>query len=106
MKKFLIKATYTSAGTKGLIKEGGSSRKAAVEKMIQDLGGQVEAFYYALGEKDAYVIVDVPDRMTGVAVSLAVNASGAVALSTVPLLTMEEMDEACAKAVAYRPPGA
>jgi len=105
MAKFLVKASYTASGTKGLIQEGGSSRKAAVEKAIQDLGGQVEGFYYALGETDAYVIIDVPDRMTGVALSLAVNASGAVELTTIPLVSMEEMDAACSKAVGYRPPG-
>jgi uncharacterized protein with GYD domain len=106
MAKYMIKASYTSDGTKGLLKEGGSSRRATVQKMVGGLGGKVEAFYYAFGDADVYVIVDVPDAITAAAVSLAVNASGTVQLSTIPLLTPEDIDAASKKSVAYRPPGA
>jgi uncharacterized protein with GYD domain len=106
MPKFMIKASYTSDGTRGLLKEGGTARRAAVQKLVEGLGGRVEAFYYAYGDDDAYVITDVPDATTGLAVSLAVNASGAVRLSTIPLITPEEIDAACKKSVPYRAPGA
>ena len=106
MAKFLTQATYTADGTKGLLKEGGSGRKAAVEKAIGGLGGKVESFYYALGATDAFLVVDVADAVTAVAISLAVNAAGAVRTTMTPLLTVEEMDAACKKTVAYRAPGA
>ena len=106
MPKFLIKASYTSDGVRGLLKEGGTARRAAVVKLIEGLGGRVESFYYAYGENDAYVISDLPDAATGIAVSLAVNASGVVRLSTIPLITPEEIDAASKKAVVYRAPGA
>lgn len=106
MAKFLIKASYTAAGTKGLLKEGGSSRKASVEKMIKGLGGNLEVFYYAFGETDVYGICDFPNAATAAAASLAINASGAVSSSLVPLLTVEEIDQACKQSVAYRAPGA
>jgi uncharacterized protein with GYD domain len=106
MGKYLVKASYTSDGTKGLLKEGGSSRKAAVQKMLSGMGGKLEEFYYAFGEADVYAILDVPDATTAAAASLAINASGAVALSTIPLLTPEEIDAACKKTVGYRAPGA
>jgi uncharacterized protein with GYD domain len=106
MPKFLIKASYTPEGAKGLLKEGGTSRRAAVVKLIEGMGGKVEAFYYAYGESDAYIITDLPDPTSGLAVSLAVNASGAVRLSTIPLITPEEIDAASKKSVAYRAPGA
>jgi uncharacterized protein with GYD domain len=77
-----------------------------VEKVIEGLGGKVEGFYFAYGEYDAYVIADFPDASAGLAVSLAVNASGAVRLSTVPLISPEELDAACKKSVSYRAPGA
>lgn len=105
MAKYLVKGSYSAAGAKGLIKEGGSSRKAAVDKMVKALGGSVECFYYAFGETDVYVIVDVPDAVSATAVSLAVNSTGSVALTSLPLMTVEEMDAACAKTVDYRPPG-
>jgi uncharacterized protein with GYD domain len=106
MPKFLIKASYNADGARGLMKEGGSARRAVVEKLVQGLGGKVEAFYFAYGEDDAYVILDVPDATAGLALSLAVNASGAVRIATIPLITPEEIDAASKKAVAYRAPGA
>jgi len=106
MPKFLLKASYSADGVKGLLKEGGSKRRAAVQKLIEGLGGKLEAFYYAYGDDDAYIISDLPDATTGLAISLAVNASGAVRLSTIPLITPEEVDAACKKAVKYKAPGA
>ena len=106
MAKFLWKASYTSDGVKGVLKEGGTGRRATIDALVEGLGGKVEAFYFALGEHDVYVIADLPDTVTATAVSLTVNASGAVALQTVELLTPEEVDEASKKSVDYRPPGA
>lgn len=106
MPKFLIKASYNADGARGLMKEGGTARRALVEKLVQGLGGKVEAFYFAYGDADAYVITDVPDAAAGIAISLAVNASGAVRLATIPLITPEEIDAASKKVVAYRAPGA
>jgi uncharacterized protein with GYD domain len=106
MPKFMIKASYTPEGVRGLMKEGGSGRLSAVKTLIEAAGGRVEAFYFAYGEDDAYVITDVPETAIGTALSLAVNASGLVKISTIPLITPEEMDLACKKSVAYRAPGA
>lgn len=106
MAKFLIKVTYTADGARGLLKEGGTGRRAAVQKVVESLGGKVEAFYFAYGDVDAYVITDFPDPSAALAVSLAVGASGAVRLATIPLITPEEIDAARKKTVAYRAPGA
>jgi uncharacterized protein with GYD domain len=106
MPKMMVKASYSADGARGLMKEGGTGRVASVTKVIEGLGGKVEAFYFAFGEADAYLIVDLPDEASGIAMSLAVNASGAVSLTTIPLITAEQMDAACKKTVAYRAPGA
>jgi uncharacterized protein with GYD domain len=106
MPKFMIKASYTAEGTRGLIKEGGTGRRAAIQKLIEGVGGKVESLYFAYGDADVYVIVDVPDATSGIALSLAVNASGAVHLTTIPLITAEEMDAASKKSTPYRAPGA
>lgn len=105
MPKYLLKASYGTEGTRGLLKDGGSYRKALVEKLIGGLGGKVEAFYYAFGETDVYVIIDLPDNVSAAAYGLVVNAVGAVRISTVPLLTCEEIDQACKKKVGYTAPG-
>jgi uncharacterized protein with GYD domain len=79
MPKYLMEASYTAEGAKGLAKEGGSSRRKTVEETVKSLRGTVDAFYYAFGTSDVYLIVDLPDAVTAAAVSLAINATGAVA---------------------------
>jgi uncharacterized protein with GYD domain len=106
MPKYLIKASYTAEGAKGLLKEGGTARRAAVQKLIEGLGGTLEGFYFAYGSDDVFGICDFPDAASGIAASLAVNASGAVRFSTTPLITPEEVDAASKKTPAYRAPGA
>jgi len=105
MAKFLINGSYTAEGTKGLIKEGGSGRKAAVQKALEGLGGKLESIYYTFGADDVVIICDLPDTVSGVALGLAVNASSAVRIKTTPLLSVEDMDAACKKTVSYRPAG-
>lgn len=106
MAKYLIHGSYTQSGVHGLLKEGGSGRVDAVGKLLADLGGSVEGFYFALGDDDVFVIADIPDNTTAAAISLAVGASGAVNIKTTVLLTPEEMDRATQQSVNYRPPGA
>jgi len=105
MAKYLFEAHYTPEGAKGVAREGGSGRRAAVAKMTEGLGGKLETFYYAFGEVDAYVIVDVPDNITAAAIALAVNQGGGASVKTVVLISPEDMDKAGKKAVDYRPPG-
>ena len=105
MAKYLLEASYTADGTRGLIKEGGSSRRKLVEEMVKKMDGKLEAFYYAFGTPDVFVIVDVPNAVTAAALSLAVNQSGAVQLRTHVLMTPEDIDEASKRSVSYRAPG-
>ena len=105
MAKYLLKASYTTDGVKGVMKDGGSGRRAAVEETVRGLGGSLESFYFAFGDTDAYVVVDLPDNATAAAISLVVNAAGGAQVTTVPLMTPEEADEATKKSVEYRPPG-
>ena len=105
MAKYLIEASYTPDGVKGLLKDGGLARRDAATQLIETLGGKVEAFYFSFGSSDAYVIVDMPDNVSAAAASLAVNSSGAVTANVVVLMTPEEVDEACKKSPAYQAPG-
>ena len=104
MPKYLISATYAADGAKGLLNEGGTARRDAMAKLCAELGGELEACYYALGNDDGYVVVDLPDQVTMAALNLVINASGAGRASTTALLTPEEVDEATRKPINYRPP--
>jgi uncharacterized protein with GYD domain len=106
MPTYLWRASYTADGTKGLLKEGGTKRRAAVQQMVEKAGGKLHAFYFAFGDADVYGIAEFPDHATAAGVSLTVNASGAVHLYTTPLLSAEELDAGVHKSVTYRAPGA
>ena len=106
MPKYLYQANYTATGMQGLLREGGTSRRQVFAAMAQEQGGELEAFYYAFGGADLLIIFDLPDPATAAAISLAITAGGALSISTVQLITPEEIDEAVRKTVNYRPPGA
>lgn len=105
MPKYLVQANYVGQGLKGLLKEGGSKRRAAVEKLFGSVGGKVEAFYYAFGDTDLFIIADVPDNVSAAALSLAVNATGTATSKVTVLMTAEEIDAAVKKTPSYRAPG-
>ncbi len=105
MPKYLLQASYSVEGIKGLRKEGGTSRRAAAEALIKSLGGTMESFYFAFGDADVYVVVDMPDHASMSAAALAIGASGAVMGKTIVLMSAEDVDTATKKTPAYRAPG-
>jgi uncharacterized protein with GYD domain len=105
MAKYLIQANYIGEGMKGLLKEGGVRRRAAAEQAVKSVGGSVEAFYYAFGDTDVYVIAELPDNVTAAALGMTISATGRVSIKTTVLLTAEEMDLASKKSPTYRAPG-
>ena len=105
MAKFMIQASYTADGLKGLQKDKASGRRAAVSAALEGIGGKLDGMYYALGDHDAVVIVDLPNTQAATALSVAVSASGLVHTKTTALLTVEETDQALGKSINYKPPG-
>ena len=106
MPKFLFEAMYTQDGIRGVQSGGGSSRRDAVAQVAESVGGKLESFHFAFGERDAYVIADLPDNESAAAVALTVNASGGANVKTVVLLTPEEVDAASQRSADYRSPAA
>ena len=106
MPKYLVTGSYTQAGIKGVLAEGGSSRREAVEKVAASVGGSVDSFYFSFGGDDFYVTVDLPSNEAAAAVAMTVGASGAVSPRTIVLLTPEEVDAATKLTPNYRAPGA
>ncbi len=105
MPTYLWRASYTAAGAKGLMKEGGLKRRETVQQMVAKGGGKLHAFYFAIGETDVYAIAEFPDVASAIAFSLAANSSGSVSLHSTQLVTPEEMEAATKKTVEYRAPG-
>jgi uncharacterized protein with GYD domain len=105
MPKFLFEASYLAEGLNGLIKEGGTRRRGAVDELFKSLGGTVESFYFAFGNQDVFIIGDLPDNAAAAALAIRVNAAGVTTCKTTVLLTPLEVDVAVKKTSVYRPPG-
>lgn len=105
MPKFLVEASYTAEGFKGLLKDKGSGRKTAVSQALEKLGGKLDAMYFCLGENDVMLIVDLPDHVSAAALGSTACGSGTVRTKTSTLLTVEEADRVFSTTVSYRPAG-
>jgi uncharacterized protein with GYD domain len=105
MAKYLMEANYLSKGINGLLKEGGTRRREAVDELFASLGGRVEAFYFVFGDRDAIIIGELPDNTSAAALALRVNAAGVTTCKTTVLLTPHEIDDAVTRTSTYRPPG-
>jgi uncharacterized protein with GYD domain len=107
--KYLFQRTLTDTGLKGILSEGGTSRWKAVEALAKGLAGALESYYYAFGNPDLFVVMDLPDNAHASAASLIANAAGTTKIKTTGLITLEEVDQATGlakkTAAAYRPPG-
>jgi uncharacterized protein with GYD domain len=105
MAKYLFEASYPSEGVNGLLKEGGTRRREAVDELFRSLGGTVEAFYFVFGDRDVVIIGELPDNATAAALAFRVNAAGVTTIRTAVLLSPQEIDAAVTKTGTYRPPG-
>jgi uncharacterized protein with GYD domain len=105
MPKYLIEATYTAEGLRGLTKDKAAGRRKAVEEGLTAIGGKLECMYYAFGDADVILICDCPDAASAAGFAIAVGASGAVKSKTTPLLTIEEIDSGLSKNIKYQAPG-
>jgi len=105
MPKYLVHGNYVGDGIGGLLAEGGTSRSAAVNNLVESVGGYVESIYYAFGDTDVFVIVDMPDHASMTAVALTVASTGRITIKTTVLMSPEEIDDAVRLSPNYRPPG-
>ena len=106
MSKFMYSGSYTKKGVKGLLKEGGTARRDETIRMVESLGGTVEAYYWCYGKDDFVSIMDFPDHTTVTGLALNIAASGTFTGNLTPLITVEEMDEMVkVKLGKYRLPG-
>jgi uncharacterized protein with GYD domain len=105
MPKYLVQASYTAEGLKGLQKEGAASRAQQANRVAEALGGKCEAFYWAFGEQDVVAIFDVPSTVDMAALAIAVSASGLIRAKTTPLLTAGETETALKKSIDFHAPG-
>jgi uncharacterized protein with GYD domain len=105
MPHYLIQVAYNSGGIAALVRDP-QDRIEKVRPAIEALGGRIESAYYAFGEHDIVLTVEMPGNTQAAAMALAVGAGGACsAYRTTVLLTPEEAMEAMSSAAesVYQP---
>jgi uncharacterized protein with GYD domain len=106
MPKYLFKVRYEAEGLEGVMTGGGTARRAVADDLAKNLGGSIEVYYFAFGEDDAYAIADLPDNQAAARLAMTVSSSGRLSVTTVPLLTVDEVDAiAEGQRLEYTPPG-
>ncbi len=105
MAKYLYQVNYVGDGIKGLLKDGGTKRRTETEKLIKSLGGTLEAYYYAFGDTDLYIIAEFPSHAAAAAAALTAPATGTVSIKTTVLLAPEEIDQAGKMKATFTPAG-
>ena len=105
MPKYLFTGSFSPEGARGLLDEGGSGRRTAIEKLFASLGGTLESYHFAFGSDDFFIIGELPDHAAAAAAALLTSSSGAVHTRTVVLLTPEDLDAVTRLSPAYRAPG-
>ena len=105
MPKYMMRVNYTTEGAKGLVRDGGSKRRAVAQGAAESVGGKLESFYFAFGDTDAFVIADLPDAASAASIALTVSASGGATVQTIVLMTPEELDSGVKKSPLYTAPG-
>jgi uncharacterized protein with GYD domain len=105
MAKYLLQASYTAEGAKGLLKDGGTKRLAAAKALVESLGGKLETGYFTFGPSDVFIIADFPDNASAAAASITIAGSGAIKGTITVLLSAQEIDQAAKKHASYTPPG-
>src|SRR5919204_693620 len=95
---YLQQVAYSPEGWEALVKKP-QDRIEAVRPAIEKLGGKIVNAWFAFGEYDVVVVIDMPDNVGAAAISMAFASGGACkSFQTTPLLSVQEAVAAMKKA--------
>ena len=98
MPHYLVQVAYSSEGVSGIVDKP-QNRIEAVTPAVEKLGGKVKSGWFCFGKYDAILVIEMPNNVNAMALSMAFSAGGAVRLvNTTPLLSPDEAVEAMKKA--------
>lgn len=98
MPSYLQQVAYSTEGWQAVVGNP-QDRIEAVRPAIEKLGGKIEGAWFAFGDYDVVVVINMPSNVDAGAIAMAFAAGGACkAVKTTPLLTAAEAVEAMKKA--------
>jgi uncharacterized protein with GYD domain len=104
---YMFQVAYIPEAVAGMIRKP-EDRSVAVKAVVEKIGGKLEGIWFAFGEYDAVVIVQLPDNVSAVASAMVAASTGQFkAFKTTPLITMQESMEAMKKGggIQFKAPG-
>jgi uncharacterized protein with GYD domain len=94
MGKFMIKFSYSHGSWARMIKVA-DDRTSAVRALVESLDGSLEAMYWDMQDCSSYVLADLPDAVSVVAVTTtAAKTGGFISVEAHEMLTEEQMHAA------------
>jgi len=98
MPHYLQQVAYSTEGWEALV-EKPQDRIEAVRPAIEKLGGKLESSWFAFGDYDVVLIIQMPTNVDASAIAMAFAAGGACkAVKTTPLISTAEDVAAMKKA--------
>ncbi len=98
MPDYLIQIVYAPETVATLVAKP-QNREEVARSVLENFGGKIKGFWFALGEYDVVIVATLPDNVSAAAHSMAVLAGGAIKVfKTTPLLSVNEGIEAMKKA--------
>lgn len=105
MPKYMIEANLSDRGIAGIKEQGAARRHVVVKEAVESMGGTLESYHFAFGERDIVAIVDMPGNTETVALVTAFASGGAATgLKTTVLLTPAEIDDSLKLHADYEAP--
>jgi uncharacterized protein with GYD domain len=74
METFIMLINLTEEGVKGI--KDAPNRRAAVEKLVGDLGGEIKSSYLTLGRYDRVLVIDFPDGQSAAKFAISLGSRG------------------------------
>src|SRR5262245_58400199 len=100
MPLYAVQVSYTTEGWQALLRNP-QDRVEAVRPAIEKLGGKLVSGWFAFGDYDVLVVVDMPSSVAAAGIAIAFAGGGACkSVRTTPLLTSADAVEAMKAAAA------
>jgi uncharacterized protein with GYD domain len=105
MPLYLGRFKYSAEAIKAMIDDP-QDRSAAATQAAESLGCKLVGMWWSFGDRDGVFLIEAPDNVAVVALSMAVGATGQISTEAIPLLDMNEAQDAMRRAAgaSFRPP--
>src|SRR5215470_3579576 len=95
---YMLRAKLTQTSVQGLVTKP-QDRKLAVSKLVKSLGGKLHHYFFAFGQHDVVLILELPGHDEAMALVMAAANTGSIAdAETTVLVTSEDAIGAMKKA--------